>query len=250
MMSLAGRVAIVTGAANGIGRAVALALARERARVVVCDIDGEGTFKVAEEIAGGNGECLAFQVDVTNAQDIDRLVAQTLDRYDRIDFLMNNAGIAGDAKFTDLTENQWRRMLDVNLTSMFLCCKAIVPVMIDQGAGKIVNASSQAAFDGSSEAAHYAASKAGVIGLTRSLARELGPYNITVNLIAPGIIQTAMNPAERLKAKGEGWLKRLPLKRFGLPEDVAEVVLFLLSDAADYITGQSILINGGMRMGA
>ena len=250
MMSLDGKVAIVTGAANGIGRAVAEALARERASVVICDIDGEGASRVAEEIAQGDGECLAFQVDVTSAQDIDRMVAQTLDRYGRIDFLVNNAGIAGDVKFTDLTESQWHRMLDVNLTSMFLCCKAVVPVMTDQGGGKIVNASSQAAFDGSSEAAHYAASKAGVIGLTRSLARELGPHNIAVNLIAPGIIQTAMNPAERLKAKGEGWLKRLPLKRFGLPEDVAKVVLFLLSDAADYITGQSILINGGMRMGA
>jgi 3-oxoacyl-[acyl-carrier protein] reductase len=249
LSGLSGKVAIVTGAAQGIGEAIALALAREKATVVVCDLDASGSSGVAQQIVSAGAQSLAVPVDVTSSEAVARLVSVVMRRYGRIDCLVNNAGIHSDRKLVDMSEAEWRRMLDVNLTSMFLCCRADAPVMIERGSGRIVNMSSQSAVDGCSEACHYGAAKAGVIGFTRSLARELGAYGITVNAVAPGIIQTPMNPPERIRLKQEGWLKRLALKRFGMPEDVANAVVFLLSDQAGYVTGDTLFVNGGMRMG-
>jgi NAD(P)-dependent dehydrogenase (short-subunit alcohol dehydrogenase family) len=245
-MRLKDRVAIVTGAGRGIGRGIARAFAREGARVALCDVRADSVSKAAAEIGDAGGEALAFQMDVTRQEQIQRVVGQILRRWGRIDILVNNAGIYEVLPFEEITEAQWDWLLAVNLKGAFLCCQAVIPAMKRQGSGRIVNIASSAGKAGGTLAgAHYSVSKAGVICLAKQLARELGPDGITVNAVAPGRIDTPMIHAVS-DEENEDFVRRTPLGRLGRPEDVANAVLFLASDEAGFITGEIVDVNGGL----
>ena len=242
-MDLANRVAIVTGSARGIGRAIALKLAEAGATVVVSDIaEAE---PVAEEIRAMNRKSLAVSADVSSSSDVAKMVETTISTYGRIDILVNNAGITRDHYIVRMSEEDWDTVLNVNLKSVFLCTKAVLPHMSKQNWGRIISISSIVGIVGNIGQANYASSKAGVIGFTRTLAKEVASRSITVNAIAPGFIDTPMT--QQLK---EEWrqeiMKRIPLGYFGSPQDVAEAVAFLASEKARYITGQVLGVDGGM----
>ena len=246
-MELTGKVALVTGAAQGIGKAVALMLARNGADIVVSDVNVEKAQETSQEIQSLGRKALALKVDVSRPDDVDRMVQTIVEQFGRIDILVNNAGIARDKLILRLTEEDWDAVLDVNLKGTFNCTKAVVRHMMKQRSGKIVNIASVVGEMGNAGQANYAASKAGVIGLTKTIAREFAQRGITVNAIAPGYIQTPMTDALPEKAKEE--LKRMiPMERLGQPEDVANAVLFLVSEASSYITGQVLNVNGGIYM--
>ena len=246
-MKLAGKVALVTGAAQGIGKAVALLLARNGADIAVSDINLEKAAETAKEIEAMGRKAMAIKVDVANSGDVERMVQTILERFGQIDVLVNNAGIARDKLILRMTEEDWDAVLDINLKGTFNCTKAVVKHMSKQRSGKIVNIASVVGEMGNAGQANYSASKAGVIGFTKTIAREFAQRGINVNAIAPGYIQTPMTEALPEKAKEE--LKNMiPLERLGQPEDVAEAVLFLVSDASDYITGQVLNVNGGIYM--
>jgi NAD(P)-dependent dehydrogenase (short-subunit alcohol dehydrogenase family) len=241
-LSLAGKIAIVTGAGRGIGNAIARLLAARGAWVAVNDIDSASANSTASSICEAGGSALAFPGDVGNSSDVGEIVHSVLDGNGRLDLLVNNAGIGGTGKFlADLTEEEWARMIQINLGSVFLMCRASVPHMIKQGAGRIINLSSMFGLSGAAGSTHYSASKAGIIGLSKSLARELAPQRITVNVVAPGLIDTPMFHARGVEA-APPWLL---WPRIGRPEDVAQTVAFLASDEAEFITGQVISPNGG-----
>jgi 3-oxoacyl-[acyl-carrier protein] reductase len=246
-MELAGKVALVTGAAQGIGKAIALMLATHGADIIAADINleqAETTAKEAEALGRG---AIAIKVDVTRLDDVERMVASAVGRFGKIDILINNAGIARDKLVLRMTEEDWDVVLNVNLKGTFNCTKAVIRYMSKQRGGKIVNIASVVGEMGNAGQANYSASKAGVIGLTKTIAREFAQRGINVNAIAPGYIQTAMTESLPDKAKEE--LKRLiPLERLGQPEDVAHAVLFLVSEASSYITGHILNVNGGMYM--
>jgi 3-oxoacyl-[acyl-carrier protein] reductase len=247
-MQLKDKVALVTGGGRGIGRACAVALAQEGARVAVGDIDAtilDDTL-TAIEAAGGVGS--AFEMDVTDRTQIDQVVDAIYDRFSRIDILVNNAGIYEILSFEEVTEEQWDRVLAVNLKGVFLCSQAVVGQMKSQREGRIINMSSSAGKTGGVLCGvHYAVSKAGIIALTKSLAREVGPYGITVNAVAPGRIETPMI-AEASEEENEAMRQQTPLRRLGTPKDVAQAVVFLASAAADFITGEVLDVNGGLLM--
>ncbi len=246
-MKLKDKVALVTGAAQGIGRAVALILARNGADVVISDINLEKAEETAKEIETTGSKAMAVRVDVANPGDVERMVDAVLARFGRIDILVNNAGIARDKLILRMTEEDWDAVLDINLKGTFNCTKAVVKQMSRQRSGKIVNIASVSGEMGNPGQANYSASKAGVIGLTKTIAREFAQRGINVNAIAPGYIQTPMTEALPEKAKEE--LKRMiPVERLGQPEDVAEAVLFLVSDSSSYITGHVLNVNGGIYM--
>jgi len=246
-LKLAGKVALVTGAAQGIGKAVALLLARNGADIAVSDINLEKAAETAKEIEAMGRKAMAIKVDVANSGDVERMVQTILERFGQIDVLVNNAGIARDKLILRMTEEDWDAVLDINLKGTFNCTKAVVRHMSRQRSGKIVNIASVVGEMGNAGQANYSASKAGVIGFTKTIAREFAQRGINVNAIAPGYIQTPMTEALPEKAKEE--LKNMiPLERLGQPEDVAEAVLFLVSDASDYITGQVLNVNGGIYM--
>lgn len=258
-MNLSNKVAIVTGAGTGIGRAVAIALAREGATVVVADINEDFAAKTATELRDTGYKSLSSKMDVRSKKEIEEVVRQTLNEFGSINILVNNAGVSTMARAIDLTEEEWDYNFDVNTKGVFLCCQAVAKQMIRQGkGGKIVNIASVAGKRGSPLLAHYAASKFAVIGWTQSLAMELGPYQINVNAVCPGIVNTSMIAREaEWKAKLLGVskeeimkenLKAIRLGRLETPEDVAKVVVFLASEGSDYITGQSINVCGGMVM--
>jgi 3-oxoacyl-[acyl-carrier protein] reductase len=246
-LELIGKVALITGAAQGIGKAVALLLAQNGADLVVSDINLEKAEETAKEIESMGRKAMAIKVDVANYTDVDRMIQAVMERFGHIDILVNNAGIARDKLILRMTEEDWDAVLNINLKGTFNCTKAVIKHMVKQRSGKIVNIASVVGEMGNAGQANYAASKAGVIGFTKTIAREFAQRGINVNTIAPGYIQTPMTDGLSEKVKEE--LKRLiPMERLGQPEDVAHAVLFLVSETSSYITGQVLNVNGGIYM--
>jgi len=246
-LELPGKVALVTGAAQGIGKAIALLLARNGADVVVSDINLEKAQETTNEIEGMGRRSFAIKVNVADLKDVEQMVKAIVEQFGRIDILVNNAGITRDRLILRMTEEDWDAVLDVNLKGTFNCTKAAIRYMSKQKSGKIVSIASVSGEMGNPGQANYAASKAGVIGFTKTIAREFAGRGINVNAIAPGYIQTPMTDAVPEKAKEE--LKRMiPMERLGKPEDVAQAVLFLVSENSSYITGQVLNVNGGIYM--
>ncbi len=239
--------ALVTGGAQGIGKAVALLLARNGADIVISDINLEKAEETAKEVQALGRKALATKVDVAALGDVEKMVEAILTQFGKVDILVNNAGIARDKLILRMTEEDWDAVLNINLKGTFNCTKAVVRHMSKQKSGKIVNIASVVGEMGNAGQGNYAASKAGVIGFTKTIAREFAQRGINVNAIAPGYIETPMTDALPDKVKEE--LKRLiPMDRLGKPEDVAEAVLFLVSESANYITGQVLNVNGGIYM--
>jgi 3-oxoacyl-[acyl-carrier protein] reductase len=247
-MRFEGKVAIITGAGRGIGKAIAERLASEGADVVICDVDKEAAERTAEEIRSKYSvKAIAISADVANEGDVNSMVEETIKNFGRVDFLINNAGITRDSLLLRMSEEEWDKVIAVDLKSVFLCTRAVIRHMMRQRFGRIVNISSVIGLRGNVGQANYASAKAGIIGFTKSAARELAGRNITVNAVAPGYIQTEMT--ERLPQEvKEEMLKQVPLGRPGLPDDVAGVVAFLCSEDASYITGEIIRVDGGMAM--
>ncbi|KPM56190.1 short-chain dehydrogenase [Frankia sp. R43] len=245
----AGKVAVVTGGASGIGRACAVRLAQDGARVAVLDLNGDEAEGVAEEIRAAGGTALSATVDVADRANIDQALADVRERLGPVAILVNSAGKEGFKRFLDITIESWTSILTVNLTGTFHCCQAVVPDMVEAGWGRIVNISSSSAHSGQPYMTHYVASKAGVMGFTKALALELGPAGITVNTIPPGFIDTPMT--RRNEERGffgstvDELAARTPVRRAGLPQDIAAACSFLVSEEAGYITGQVIGVNGG-----
>ncbi len=241
------KVAIVTGGGQGIGRAITLDFAEAGIDVVVADINLETAETAAAEAAAAGSAPLAFELNVADARNVEALVEKVTEKYGRIDYLINNAGITRDALMMRMGDDAWQAVIDVNLTGTYLCSKAVIRVMMKQRDGRIVNISSVVGAMGNAGQTNYAASKAGVVGFTKSLAREVAARGITVNAVAPGFIQTAMTDALPDKAREE-LVNMIPNGRLGTPEDVAAAVRFLISEDASYITGQVLHVNGGMYM--
>jgi 3-oxoacyl-[acyl-carrier protein] reductase len=247
-MNLVNKVAIVTGAGRGIGKAIAIALAREGANIIAIDVDIQTAEKVAKEIKSLDRQALAIQVDVSDSKEVNRMVQSVLKKFKRVDILVNNAAIIKRGSIEDLTEEDWDRVMDVNLKGTFNCMKAVVGTMKKQRYGKIVNISSIAGKIGDlASAPCYGASKAGMTCLAKSLARELASYNINVNVVAPHAIETDMSK-EWSEEKRKSIIADIPLGRLGEPEDIAEAVVFLVSDKAKFITGEVLDVNGGCLM--
>ena len=240
------KVAIVTGAGRGMGRAIAHRLTGGGAMVVVNDLDPESADRTAAQIRERGGEALSVQGDVTSSQDVHRLVASALDRYSSIHILVNNAGILRPTAVIDIEEDEWDLVVNGNLKSTYLCSRAVLPAMQKEGWGRIVNFSSTAGKNVSTVGgAHYTASKAGILGFTRHLAKEMASYGITVNSVCPGLIDTEMIRATISGERARAYAESFPIARMGQPSEVAELVAFLASDRAAYITGASLDINGG-----
>lgn len=246
-MILKEKVALVTGAAQGIGKAIALLLARNGAHIAVSDINLEKAEETAREIEAIGQKAMALKVNVASLEEVEKMVGSVLERLGRIDILVNNAGIARDRLILRMTEEEWDAVLNVNLKGTFNCTKVVVRHMAKQKSGKIVSIASVVGEMGNAGQGNYAASKAGVIGFTKSIAREFAQRGINVNAVAPGYIETPMTDAIPEAAKEE-WKKWIPMQRLGRPEDVAEAVFFLVSEASSYITGQVLNVNGGIYM--
>ena len=241
------KVALVTGASRGIGRSISLALAAEGAKIVAVDIDLQATEAFVAELKASGAEAVAVQGNVTVVDDVERMVNVAKETFDRIDILVNNAGITRDALLLRMKDEDWDAVLDVNLKGAFLCTRAVAKLMTKQRSGRIINIASVVGQMGNAGQANYCASKAGLMGLTRSNARELAKRNITVNAVAPGFIATDMTDALPEQVRQE-LAAQIPLARLGSADDIAHTVLFLASDQSGYITGQVIGVNGGMYM--
>ncbi|CAN5739429.1 3-oxoacyl-[acyl-carrier-protein] reductase [soil metagenome] len=245
--ALTDKVAIITGASRGIGKAAAMALAQAGAKVVVNYArSSDAADAVVAAISEAGGEAIALQADVSKADQVDAMVKATMDKFGRIDVLVNNAGITRDTLLLRMKPEDWQAVIDLNLTGVFLCTRAVSKIMLKQRSGRIINISSVAGLMGNPGQANYSAAKAGVIGFTKTIAKELAPRGITANAVAPGFIATDMT--EDLK-NTEEILKYIPLGRYGQPEEVAGLIRFLAADpAAAYITGQVMNVDGGMVM--
>jgi 3-oxoacyl-[acyl-carrier protein] reductase len=244
-VNIGSRVAVVTGAGSGIGEAISYRLANAGAKIVVNDVMVESGNRVTEDILKTKGDAVYVKADISTFEGAKHLAEQAYNAYGRIDILVNNAGITRDKLLRDMEEADWDAVLNINLKGAFNCCKFITPYMIDQRYGKIVSLSSRAHL-GNVGQANYASSKAGIIGLTKSLALELGRYNINVNAVAPGMIATeGLKKHPQYNMFIENALKATPLNRVGEPEDVAALVHFLVSDMSNYITGEVVHITGG-----
>ena len=246
MMDLTGRIALVTGASRGIGKAIAARLAARGAHVVAA-ARGENAKAVAEEITSAGHLSEHIALDVTEAGAGEEAVAGVVKRHGRIDILVNNAGIAKDQLMLRMKRDDWDAVIGTNLTAAFVLTQAVLKPMVKQRAGRIVSISSVVGQGGNAGQANYAASKAGIIGFSKAVALEVASRGITVNVVAPGLIQTDMTRAITESAHEE-WASKIPLKRLGTPEDIAAAVCFLASDEASYITGQVLAVNGGMYM--
>ena len=241
-----GKVAIVTGAGRGMGRAVALRLAADGAAVAVNDLLPDDAQRVADELRAAGTEALAVAGDVTNASDVRVMVSQATDSLGAVHILINNAGVLRPTPVIDIEEDEWDFVVGVNLKGTYLCSRAVLPTMRSQGWGRIVNFSSTAGKNVSTVGgAHYTAAKAGILGFTRHLAKEEAGYGITVNSVCPGLIDTEMVRDTISDDRADAYAASFPIQRLGLPEEVAELVAFLASDRASYITGASLDINGG-----
>ena len=245
-MDLAGRIALVTGASRGIGKAIAGRLAARGAHVVAA-ARGENAKTAAEEIVAGGGLGEFISLDVTEAGAGGDAVASVVKRHGRIDILVNNAGIAKDQLVLRMRRDDWDAVLGTNLTAAFVLTQAVLKPMLKQRAGRIISISSVVGQGGNAGQANYAASKAGIIGFSKAVALEVASRGITVNVVAPGLIETDMTRAITESAHEE-WASKIPLKRLGTPDDIAAAVCFLASDEASYITGQVLAVNGGMYM--
>jgi len=255
-MRLKDKVALVTGAASGIGRATASLFGQEGAKVICADLDGEGAERVAQQIVSSRGEAASLQADVSQAADVERMVRETVERWGRLDVLVNNAGILFLMPLPQVPEEEWDRVMSINLKGVYLGCKYAIPQMVGQGKGTIVNTASIAGLRGFATFDTYGASKGGVVQLTKALAVEFARMNVRVNCVCPGIIDTAfvhntvvergLDKAELVARLGE-WH---PMGRIGRPEEVAAAILFLASDEASFITGIALSVDGGLWAGS
>ncbi len=247
-MRLEGKVALVTGASRGIGREIALELAREGASVAVNYAGSEAkALEVVDEIKAMGQDAFAIQADVSNSESVNDMVKETIERFGKLDILVNNAGITKDNLLMRMKESEWDDVININLKGVFLCTKAVTRQMMKQRSGRIINISSIVGVSGNPGQANYVAAKSGVIGLTKTTAKELSSRGITVNAVAPGFITTDMTDKLNEDVKTE-MLKQIPLARFGEPKDIARTVVFLASEDSAYMTGQTLQIDGGMVM--
>jgi 3-oxoacyl-[acyl-carrier protein] reductase len=247
-MSLEGRVALVTGASQGIGHACAKALAKAGATVALAARNHQKLEELSAEIAANGGKAATFALDVTNEDEVKSQIKQAISQLGKIDILINNAGITRDQLVMRMKRVDWDAVLSTNLTSAYLCIQQVIPSMLKQRWGRIINITSVFGQMGQAGQANYAASKAGLIGLTMAIARELASRNITCNAVSPGFIETAMTATLTEEFK-QSAVKQIPLGRVGTPEEVASAVNFLASEEAGYITGQALGVNGGLLMG-
>jgi len=249
MTDLNKKIAIITGARRGMGRAHALALAKAGAKVAVVDISQEDCEKVVEEIKKIGGEAIALSCDVSKKEEVEKTVKAVVEKWGRVDVLVNNAGICQFKPFLELTEEDWDRTISINLKGYFLCAQACAKEMAKQKSGVIVNIASVAMGQigvGMPGIVHYCASKGGIVAMTEALAGELAAYNIRVNAVSPGAIETPMMDSAKQDPKMlEGIMARIPMRRIGKPEEVSDLVLFLASDASSYMTGSTVVIDGG-----
>ncbi len=244
-MNLENKVALVTGAGRGIGKGIALSLAKSGADIAFTNRNKTYSDQTKSEIEALGRRCLAFQADVTNVEAIEEMTATVQKTFSKIDILVNNAGVTQDNLFLRMKRDEWDRVLDVNLTGIFNMTKAVIKGMIRQRHGRIINITSVVGFTGNSGQVNYSSAKSGILGFTKSLARELGSRNITCNAIAPGYIETDMTSALN-EEQSKYILDQIPLGRMGSVEDIAQAVCFLASDAANYVTGTTLHVNGGM----
>ena len=247
-MNLKEKVAIVTGSSRGIGKAIALELVQSGAKVVISGRNQERIELVLKQIEGMGGEAISVSADVSKMEEASNLINKTLEKWERVDILVNNAGITRDKLIIRMTNEDWQEVLNTNLTGTFNCIKSVTRQMMKQKNGSIINITSVVGIMGNVGQANYAASKAGIIGLTKTVARELASRNITCNAVAPGYIETELTGELDEKIK-ENLRQQIPLERIGTIEDVAKVVTFLASDNASYITGQVINVDGGLLIG-